>query len=92
MQMVSQVSESLLDSDKKYIRVVLTGSNTNIDDLNELRNELKHIPFVLGVKELNNTSLAVNYPEKALYLGMFLERENKYRVVKLNDNELIIRK
>lgn len=92
MQMVSKVAESVLDSDKKYIRVVLTGSNTNIDDLNELRNELKHIPFVLGVKELNNSSLAVNYPEKALYLGMFLERENKYRVVKLNDNELIIRK
>lgn len=92
VKMVSQVAEAVLGNDKKSIRIVLTGSNTNLDDFNELRNDLKHIPFVLDIKELDSNSLVVNYPDKALYLGMFLEKDNKYKVVDLSDNELIIRK
>lgn len=92
VKMVSQVTETLLGNEKKSIRIVLTGSNTNLDDFNELRNDLKHIPFVLNIKELDSNSLVVNYPDKALYLGMFLEKDNKYKVVDLSDNELIIRK
>ncbi len=71
---------------------MLTGSNTNLDDFNELRNDLKQIPFVLEISELNTTSLVVNYPDTALCLGIFLERGGKYKVVDLSDNELIIRK
>ena len=92
VKLVSQVSEEILGAEKKSIRVVLTGSNTNLDDFNELRNDLKQIPFVLEISELNTTSLVVNYPDTALYLGIFLERGGKYKVVDLSDNELIIRK
>ena len=89
---IFQVLEVLSGIDKKSIRVVLTGANTSLDDFNELRDDLKNIPFVLNVRELNQTSLSVNYPDKALYLGIFLEKDSKYKVTKLSDNEIIIRK
>lgn len=92
VKVVSQVLEVLSGIDKKSIRVVLTGANTSLDDFNELRDDLKNIPFVLNVRELNQTSLSVNYPDKALYLGIFLEKDSKYKVTKLSDNEIIIRK
>ena len=40
----------------------------------------------------NDKSVIVDYPDKSYYLGVFLERDNKYKVIKLSDNELIIRK
>lgn len=92
VKVVSQALEVLAGVDKKSIRIVLTGANTSLDDFHELRDDLKKIPFVLGVEELNQTSLSVNYPDKVLYLGIFLEKDNKYKVTKISDNEIIIRK
>ena len=92
VKLVSQVSEKVLGDNYKSIRIVLTGANTSIDDLSELKNDLQNIPFVLQVKEQDDSSLIVDYPDKAYYLAVFLERENRYKVTKLSDNELIIRK
>lgn len=92
VKLVSQVSEKILGDNYKSIRVVLTGSNTAVDDLRDLKEDLKNIPFVLQIKEQNENSLVVDYPDKSYYLAVFLERNNKYKVIKLNDNELIIRK
>lgn len=92
VKLVSQVSEKVLGDNYKSIRIVLTGANTAIDDLSQLKSDLKNIPFVLQVKEQDDASLIVDYPDKAYYLAVFLERDNKYKVTKLSDNELIIRK
>lgn len=92
VKLVSQVSEKVLGDNYKSIRIVLTGTNTAIDDLSQLKNDLKNIPFVLQVKEQDDSSLIVDYPDKAYYLAVFLEKDNKYKVTKLSDNELIIRK
>lgn len=92
VKLVSQVSEKVLGDNYKSIRIVLTGANTAIDDLSQLKNDLKNIPFVLQVKEQDDSSLIVDYPDKAYYLAVFLEKDNKYKVTKLSDNELIIRK
>lgn len=92
VKLVSQVSEKILGDNYKSIRIVLTGANTAIDDLSQLKNDLKNIPFVLQVKEQDDSSLVVDYPDKAYYLAVFLEKDNKYKVTKLSDNELIIRK
>lgn len=92
VKLVSQVSEKVLGDNYKSIRIVLTGANTAIDDLSQLKNDLKNIPFVLQVKEQDGSSLIVDYPDKSYYLAVFLEKDNKYKVTKLSDNELIIRK
>ena len=92
VKLVSQVSEKVLGDNYKSIRVVLTGANTAIDDLSELKSDLKNIPFVLQIKEQDDSSLVVDYPDKAYYLAVFIEKDNKYKVTKLSDNELIIRK
>lgn len=92
VKLVSQVSEKVLGDNYKSIRIVLTGANTAIDDLSQLKNDLKNIPFVLQVKEQDDSSLVIDYPDKAYYLAVFLEKDNKYKVTKLNDNEIIIRK
>ncbi len=92
IKLVSQVAEKVLGDNYKSIRVVLTGINTSIDDLKSLKNDLANIPFVLQVKEQNDNSLIIDYPDKSYYLAVFLERNNKYKVIKLSDNELIIRK
>lgn len=92
VKLVSQVSETVLGSNYKSIRIVLSGGYSAIDDINELKDDLKNIPFVLQVKEQDDKSVIVDYPDKAYYLGVFLERDNKYKVIKLSDNELMIRK
>ena len=92
VKLVSQVSEKVLGDNYKSIRIVLTGANTLIDDLADLKNDLKNIPFVLQVKEQDDSSLIVDYPDKSYYLAVFLEKDNKYKVTKLSYNELIIRK
>ncbi len=92
VKLVSQVSEKVLGDNYKSIRIVLAGSNTSLDDLSGLKEDLKNIPFVLQVKEQDDSSLIVDYPDKSYYLAIFLERDNKYKVTKLSDNELIIRK
>ncbi len=92
VKLVSQVSETVLGNNYKSIRIVLSGGYSAIDDINELKDDLKNIPFVLQVKEQDDKSVIVDYPDKAYYLGVFLERDNKYKVIKLSDNELIIRK
>ena len=82
----------MLGDNYKSIRIVLTGANTLIDYLADLKNDLKNIPFVLQVKEQDDSSLIVDYPDKSYYLAVFLEKDNKYKVTKLSYNELIIRK
>ncbi len=92
VKLVSQVSETVLGNNYKSIRIVLSGGYSAIDDINKLKDDLKNIPFVLQVKEQDDKSVIVDYPDKSYYLGVFLERDNKYKVIKLSDNELIIRK
>ncbi len=91
IKLSSQVAEAILGDNYKSIRVVLL-EHISIDDLGILKNYLKNIPFVLEVREQGGNSFIVNYPEKTYYLAVFLERDKKYKVVKLSDNELIIRK
>ena len=45
VKLVSQVSEKVLGDNYKSIRIVLTGANTLIDDLADLKNDLKNIPL-----------------------------------------------
>ncbi len=92
IKLVSQVAEKILGNNYKSIRIVLNGVNIVFDDLYKLKNDLVHIPFVLEAKINKDNSLTVNYPDKSYYLAVFLERDNKYKVVKLNNNEIIIRK
>ncbi len=88
----SQIGEVLYDNSKKSIRVVLSGSNTSLDDYHQLQEDIKIIPFVLKVEEKGLNSLIVDFPEKTIYLGIFLEKDNKYKIEKISDNEIILRK
>lgn len=86
----SNVLEKVVGINKKTVRVVLQGSNS-FNDLSELRDYLKNIPFVLDVV-IKDKGVFVDYPDKTYYLGLFIADSGKYTVIKSSDNELIIRK
>lgn len=89
IKVVSDVSQKILGENAKVIKLTMLG-DTNVKNFRELRDDVKNIPFVLDVKEMSLKDLAVNYPEKTYYLASFLQRNNKYRVVKMDDAEIII--
>lgn len=89
IKVVSEVSQKILGENAKIIKLTMVGE-TNTQYFRELKDDLKNIPFVLDVKEMSLKDFAVNYPEKTYYLASFLQRNNKYRVVKMEDAEIII--
>lgn len=86
----SNVLEKVVGINKKSVRVVLQGSNS-FNDLSELRNDLKNIPFVLDAV-IRDNNVFVDYPDKTYYLGLFLADGGKYTVIRSSANELVIRK
>lgn len=92
VKLVSGVSEKILGENAKSVRIVLRGADS-LDDIKELKDDLKNIPFVLNVKDGGGlSSIIVDYPEKTYYLGLFLEKNGKYSVRKLTDNEIVLEK
>lgn len=89
IKLSSQVSEKLLGDNEKVVLITLKGDR-NIRYLKELKDDVKNIPFVLDIKEQGISAVSINYPENTYYLATFLTRNNKYRVVKIEKNELII--
>lgn len=86
----SNVLEKVVGINKKSVRVVLQGSNS-FNDLSELKDDLKNIPFVLDAV-IKDKNIFVDYPDKTYYLGLFLADSGKYTVIESSSNELIIRK
>lgn len=89
VKIISAVSQKILGVNAKTIRVVLKGDN-NIRYFKELRDDIKNIPFVLGVKEIGINAVNVNYPEKTYYLASFLSKGGKYKVFRVDDDEIVL--
>ena len=89
VKLVSAVSQKILGENAKTIRVVLKNGN-GPRSLKELIDDVKNIPFVLGVKEQGISAVFADYPEKTYYLASFLSKNGKYRVMRLDEDEIII--
>lgn len=89
IKVVSEVSQKILGENAKTVKLSITG-DTGVREFRELRDDVKGIPFVLNVKELGLKDLAVDYPEKTYYLASFLQKKNKYRIVKMDEAEIIV--
>ncbi len=88
-RVVSEVSQAILGDNAKTIRVALKG-NSNMQLFRQFREDVKKVPFVLDIKEQGVDALLVDYPEKTYYLASFLERNFKYKVFKILDDEIIV--
>lgn len=89
IKIVSQIAQIILGENAKTVKLSISG-NTGAKEFRELRDDVKNIPFVLNVKELNLKDMAVDYPEKTYYLALFLLKNNKYRIVKMDDAEIVV--
>ncbi len=88
-KIASDVASAIFGTNAKSVRVALKG-NTSMSLLRELEEDVRNVPFALDIKTQGISSLLVNYPEKTYYLASFLERNFKYKVLKISDDEIIV--
>ncbi len=89
VKLSSIVSEKILGVNEKKV-IVTIKNDKNLRYLKELKEDLRNIPFILNIEDNGLNSVVVNYPEKTYHLALFLAKNNKYRLIKIEDNELII--
>jgi len=90
-KLVSIVMEKIKGANSKSILVQMAGKNT-LSDLMELKQMLSYTAWVLEVKERGADALAVQYPEKALYLATAINSKPNYNVKKLTDYSILVEK
>ncbi len=89
VKLVSAVSQKILGDNAKTVRVALKGDN-DPRLFRELRDDIKNVPFVLDVKEQGLNAVLADYPEKTYYLASFLTRNGKYKVTRMDEDEIIL--
>ncbi|PLX66475.1 MAG: hypothetical protein C0602_12525 [Denitrovibrio sp.] len=90
-KLVSIVMEKLKGENSKSISVQLAGK-PSLSDLMELKQILSYTAWVLEVKERGTDMLAVQYPEKSLYLATAINSKPNYKVIKLTDYSVLVEK
>jgi hypothetical protein len=90
-KLVSIVMEKIKGANKKSILIQLEGRPT-LNDLLELKQILSYTAWVLDVKERSEDMLSVSYPEKSLYLATAINSKPNFKVTKLTDYMLSVKK
>ncbi|MDR0453464.1 MAG: hypothetical protein LBH05_01480 [Deferribacteraceae bacterium] len=87
-QLVSVVSQKVLGDNKRTVRITLAG-NRDVKNLQEFRDMIKNVAWVLDVKELGVDALSISYPEKTLYLAAIIGTKG-YTVKNFTDTEVVV--
>jgi len=90
-KLVSIVMEKLKGENSKSISVQIAGK-PSLSDMMELKQMLTYTAWVLEVKERGTDMLAVQYPEKSLYLATAINSKPNFKVVKLTEYSLLVEK
>lgn len=90
-KLVSIIMEKLKGANNKTITIRLAG-NPSLSDLMQLKQMLSYTPWVLSVNEQGTDTLAVQYPEKSLYLATSINSKLGYKVKKLSDYSILVEK
>jgi hypothetical protein len=85
-QVASNVAVKVLGANEKTIRVALVG-NSSVHKMNEFRDMIKNLSWVLDVKEQGTGALTLSYPEKTLYLATIIS-SNGYKVKSFTETEI----
>lgn len=90
-KLVSIVMEKIKGANSKSISIQIA-ENPSLSDLMELKQMLSFTAWVLEVKERGRDMLSVSYPEKTLYLATAINSKPNYKVLKLTDYSIVVKK
>jgi len=90
-RLVSIVMEKIKGANNKVISVQLEGK-ADLNSLMDLKQMLSYTAWVLEVKNKGADTLKVKYPEKSLYLATAINSKPNYKVIKVTDYSILVKK